>query len=186
MTCRFCHLPPNGYDSNILTLAFNMEPCCNQCRLRCCRLRLRLPCWETSWAAQMTHRCLECVYARNTVPSAGVKQQQQARAFNTLTNCLVERSDWSSSVQIQHNNKDQLQGNLTTVVLPILLDIYDIKIYFVRVSEGRFRSQPVGWAWEPDYQHWLTLPILRWSLFLASSWKRSHSFSIFESGKETP
>lgn len=39
---------------------------------------------------------------------------------------------------------------------------------------------------QPRWNDWLTFPILRWSLFLASSWKRSHSLSIFESGKEIP
>lgn len=42
-----------------------------------------------------------------------------------------------------------------------------------------------AWRWTSSTQR-LTLPILRWSRFLASSWKRSHSFSILESGKEIP
>lgn len=42
-------------------------------------------------------------------------------------------------------------------------------------------------GWDEFHRlYWLTLPIFRWSLFLASSWKRSHSFSIFGSGKEIP
>lgn len=207
-TCYFCHLPPTGFYSNILTLGCNMDLCCYQCWLRCWRLCLWG--WETSWGAQMTHSAPKCANMRKHSALSRYKAAMMSNGL-TIPNlcvmlyfvCILLHASlqlmfpwklWSRFVSgFHHIHKTTNRLSWGKTPKETSKEMRQPSYYTIKNQNSLwtgFQSAVLGHSQLGglvlDCLQWLTLPILRWSRFLASSWKRSHSFSIFESGKEIP